>query len=242
MKRRFSSLSAMAGLAMILSIGISVCPSAATAGGPSVDSLLGIDQPDCCHVIDLLVRNRARRFAGHGTPASNDILGAPLPGDIELVGVHLVADGAIGQGPIIQVSFRNTSRCAVHNFQISAVGVFERIHPHAPCRSIRIPCINAGETKCIEMQLPARCMTMGPLGGQQLPFDTLVVALDSLDELIECNELNNVAIIKRAEIPVLVAQAPAATAVAPQTTNPVAAGPSGAGPSGGVDGGGGVYQ
>ena len=60
---------------------------------------------------------------------------------------------------------------------------------------------------------------MGLRGGPLTPFDTLVVALDSLDELVECNELNNVAIVRRAEIPVLAAAAPA-TAVAPVTIDP----------------------
>ena len=56
MKRRIRSLSAMAGLmfAMCLSTGVNL--QTAAAGGPSVDSVLGIDQPDCCHVIDLLAR------------------------------------------------------------------------------------------------------------------------------------------------------------------------------------------
>jgi hypothetical protein len=181
--------------------------------------VLGIDQPDCCHVIDLLMRNRARRFAGHGAPVGIDVLGAPQPGDLELQAVHLVSDGAAGQGPVLQVSFRNNSQCAVRDFQISLVGVLDRITPHSPCRSIRIPCIDAGATKCINIQLPARCMTMGPRGGPFAPFDTLVVALDSLDELIECNELNNVTIVRRAEIPLPVAEAPA-TAAAPSTTDP----------------------
>lgn len=233
MFQRNFCLPAMAGLLVVLSIGISLSPQTAAAGGPSVDSVLGIDQPSCHHVIDLLVRNRARRYAGHASPTPVDVLGAPLPGDLELTGVHLVSDGAIGQGPVFQISFRNTSRHVVSDFRISAVGVLERITPHSPCRSIRIPCINAGETKCIEMQLPARCMSMGPYGGQQAPFDTLIVAIDSLDELVECNELNNVAIIKRCEIPAVAVEAPA-TAVAPRSTDPGTADPNQAAPNGGA--------
>jgi hypothetical protein len=225
MKRRIRSLSVMAGLMFAMYLGVGLKLQTAAAGGPSVDAVLGIDQPDCCHVIDLLARNRARRFAGHAQPVGIDVLGGlPTPGDLELLEVNLVCDavvgqGAVGQGPVFQVSFRNTSQCAVQDFQISVVGVLERISVHSPCRSIRVPCINAGETKCIEIQLPARCMTLGLRGGPLTPFDTLVVALDSFDELVECNELNNVAIVRRAEIPVLAAAAPA-IAVAPVTIDP----------------------
>ncbi len=235
MKQTHRSLSALTALMLTLSLASSLLPRIATAGGPSVDAVLGIDQPDCFHVIDLLIRNRARRFAGHATPVGIDMLGAPLPGDLELLEVSLVADGAVGQGPIFQVSVRNTNRCVIRDFQISLVGLLERITPFSPCRSIRIPCINAGETKCIEIQLPARCMTMGPRSGPLAPFDTLVVAVDSLDEIIECNELNNVAILKRGAIKLFVATVPVAAAtpgeIAPGDVTPNAALPNGTAPS-----------
>ncbi len=231
MQRSTFTLSVIAGLTLALGVSIGWNPQIATADGPSVDTLLGIDQPDCYHIIDLLARNRARRFSGHAAPVGGNVLGSlPLPGDLELLEVHLISDGAVGQGPVFQVSFRNTSRWPVHNFQISVVGVLERITPDSPCRSIRIPCINAGETKCMEIQLPVRCMALGRYGGPLAPFDTLVVALDSFDELVECNELNNVAIVRRADIQVLVAAAPA-TAVPPSTTDPNVAGPKVAGPN-----------
>ena len=116
-------LSAVAGLMFALSLCHVASAQTAAATGPSVDSVLGIDQPDCCHVIDLLMRNRARRLAGHGAPVGIDVMGAPQPGDLELQEVQLVSDGAAGQGPVFQVSFRNNSQCAVRDFQISLVGV-----------------------------------------------------------------------------------------------------------------------
>jgi hypothetical protein len=242
MTRKNCILWALSGLMLPITLGIALAPSPAPAAELNMDTLLGIDQPGCCHVIDLLVHNRARRLRGHATPAGIDVLGGQ-PGDLELLCVNLVCDGAPGQGPRFHISMRNNSRWAVHRFQVSVVGVLERITPHSPCRSLRVDCIGAGETKCIEIQLPARCMSMGPHGGQLLPFDTLVVAIDSFDELVECNELNNVAVLPRGQIePAAVesagAAAPATAPAGPSTTNPGAApAPGGAAPEGAAPGG-----
>ena len=48
-------------------------------------------------------------------------------------------------------------------------------------------------------------MSMGPSGSETAACDTLVIALDSFDEWIESNELNNVLILRRCEVPEVVA-------------------------------------
>ncbi|MCP4509264.1 MAG: hypothetical protein GY826_23065 [Fuerstiella sp.] len=60
----------------------------------------------------------------------------------------------------------------------------------------------------VQVQLPVTCMLMG-VPGQQVPFDTLIVAADSFDELLECDELNNVQVLTRADIPLQVVAAAA---------------------------------
>lgn len=215
MKTTLLNLSASAALTFMFSLTVGSAPSTSAAADPALDAVLGLNHPSSCHVIDLLMHNRLRKSMGHETdvlPVVPFGFAGPRPGDLELLEVHLVTDSDGTLGPIFQVSFRNTSEYAVRDFRISIVGVLCRIEPTSPCTMITIPCINAGETKCVEIQLPATAMTMGLSGSQPAPFDTLVVALDSMDELLECNELNNVAILKRGEIGLLVAETPAVTA------------------------------
>jgi hypothetical protein len=226
MKRTTFNMSAVAVLTFVFALNVSVAPKTSSAADPNLDAVLGLNHPDCCHVIDLLMHNRFRQSMGHGItsipgmPMPYPVAG-PQPGDLELLEVNLVTDGSGTQGPVYQVSFRNTNRFPAHNLQISIVGVLCQIEPTSPCTMVTVPCINAGETKCIEIQLPLTALAMGPNGAQPLPFDTLIIALDSFDELIECNELNNVAILKRAEIGLLVVETPTTpTTVEPGTTAP----------------------
>jgi len=227
MKTTICQLTALALPAVAMLLGTGGMPQTSSASELAMDSVLGIDQPDARHVIDLLMQNRHRSAFAHGAavgtmPAGpvHRVVAQPQLGDLELLEVRLVAEGAGTRGPVYQVSFRNTSQFALRHFRISIVGVLCRIDPTSPCRRLTIPCIEAGETKCIEIELPARAMSMHSHGVGPAPFDTLIVALDSLDEFMECNELNNVSIMKRAEIGLLVAEAAAPAAPAPTPTAP----------------------
>lgn len=216
MNRTACRLSALSALTFVFSLGVGAMPKAASAAPPILDSVLGFDQPDCCHVIDLLMRNRICKSMGllPGTPLPHLASTSQL-GDLVLLDVHLVAEGDAAQGPVYQVSFRNAGQCAIRDFRISVVGVLCRITPTSPCRMVNVSCIEAGETKCVEIQLPTTAMAMGTFATQPQPFDTLIVAIDSFDELVECNESNNVAILKRAEIALVIADGPANPAAAP---------------------------
>lgn len=182
--------------------------------------VLGLPTSYCGHVIDLLNTNRLRQetgFTGDGEVFLPHLTAGLKPGDLELLCVHLVCEGDACKGPIFQIGMRNNSCVPIGNFKVSVVGVLCQIDVHSPAATVCIPRMEAGEETQIQIQLPATCMCMG-LVGQQAAFDTLIVALDSYDELLECDELNNVQILKRAEIGVLVAQAPA---VAPAPADPV---------------------
>ncbi len=185
--------------------------------------VLGIPTSFCGHVIELLNNNRLRRqtgLIGEGEIFLPHLTAGLKPGDLELMCVHLVCDGDAVKGPVFQISMKNSSCVPIGNFKVSIVGVLCQIDVHSPTATICIPRMEPGEVRQIQIQLPLTCMCMGP-ATQPVPFDTLVVALDSYDELLECDELNNVQILKRAEIGLLVAEAPApAPAPAPATVEP----------------------
>ena len=200
-------------------------PAATAAADPGSAQVLGLGRFDCGHVIDLLLHNAARRQRGmrglHVTP-EDALLGAPVAGDLKLLDVHLAAPATGDCGPVFQVRVHNDSEVAASRFHITAVAVLGHIQPHAPCTTLAVACLKPDEIGCFQLRLPLAAQGMGRLDGQPLPFNQLVVAIDSFDELVECDELNNVAILKRAEIALLEAEpsqpaAPAAPAVPPST-------------------------
>lgn len=193
--------------------------------------VLGMPTSHCGHVIDLLMHNQMRRQAGHSLAGAPQVQLPHLsvgmaPGDLELLCVHLVSEGDTCRGPIFQISMRNNSQIPIGNFRISLVGFVGQIHIHAPTAIVAVGRMEAGEETQIRIQLPMTCMALGSVG-QTVPFDTLVVAIDSFDELLECNELNNVQILARAEIPMLVT----ATVPVVSGTTPGAAGPAQSAPA-----------
>ena len=198
---------------------------------PRTSQILGVPESHCGHVIDLLIRNRMRQQSGAvGTELAPGLLLSRPPsanqfGDLELVDVYLVTDGGPGIGPVIQVTVQNTSAITVGNFQISIVGVLGQIHAHCPTSRGTVTQIPAGTIVSFQLQLPASAMAMGFQGQPTAPFDTVVVAIDSFDELMEANELNNVRIIRRGELvpltPAIVTEVVTST-VTPATPPPSA--------------------
>jgi len=123
----------------------------------------------------------------------------PLPaGDLELLGLVQIGE-APGNCPIYRISFRNNSPVAARNFRVSLIGAVGRVEFDSAVISVDIDEIAAKATMTTELTLPVAALAIGP-PGRQAPFDTLVVALDSFDELPETDEMNNVASFKRGEI------------------------------------------
>ena len=194
--------------------------------------LLGVPESHCGHVIDLLITNRMRQQAGAvGAELAPGLLLSRPPsanqfGDLELADVNLVSDGGPGSGPIIQVTVRNAGAFTVGNFQISIVGVLGQIHAHCPTSCGMVTQIPAGTVASFQLQLPASAMAIGFPGQPTAPFDTVVVAVDSFDQLLEANELNNVRIIRRGELvpllptPVAEVVTTTVTEVAPAQSSP----------------------
>ena len=187
---------------------VGTAPQPFNADHLRTSQVLGIPTSYCGHVIDLLMTNRMRQSFGNAVNHAASVY-APhfsvgrTPGDLELLRVQLVSDGDPCNGPVFDISMRNNSQIPIGNFRISVVGVLGRIHMHSPTATIHIPRIEAGCETQVQVQLPVTCMSMGA-PGQQVPFDTLIVAVDSFDELMECDERNNVQILTRADVPLLV--------------------------------------
>jgi hypothetical protein len=193
--------------------------------------VLGFPTSHCGHVIDLMMTNRMRQQTNQvGTPEiylPHMTVGTKT-GDLELLCVNLVCDGDHCKGPVFQIGMRNNSTVPIGNFQVSLVGVLGQIHVHSPTMTVRIDRMECGEEKHVQVQLPVTCMSMHCATGTAA-FDSLVVALDSYDELLECNELNNIQILKRCDIGVLVTEtvvvAPTEVAPGPAPVAPVPAAP-----------------
>ncbi|MCP4507749.1 MAG: hypothetical protein GY826_15330 [Fuerstiella sp.] len=222
---------AVPGLSPTAPIGTALQP--VNAGHIRASQDPGIPTSHCGHVINLLMTNRMRQSFGNAgnvaAPAYAPYLRAgQSPGDLQLLCVHLVCDGDAAKGPVFQISLKNNSNVPIGNFRISVVGVLGRIHMHSPTATITVPRMEAGCETQLQVQLPVTCMSLG-ISGQLVPFDTLIVAVDSFDEWLECDELNNVQILKRAEIPLLVV-ATVAPPVAAETV-PVQPAPEAAVPS-----------
>lgn len=180
---------------------------------------LGIPTSNCRHVIDLMMTNRMRQQTNQvGTPEIYlpHLTVGTKTGDLELLCVNLVSDGDHCQGPVFQIGMRNNSTVAIGNFKVSLVGIVGQIQMHSPTMTVTIDRMECGEEKHIQVQLPVTCMSI-PCAGGEAAFDSLVVAVDSCDELLECNELNNIQVLKRCDISLLVAEtaAPAPVEVAP---------------------------
>lgn len=149
------------------------------------------------------------------------------PGDLELTSVGMVADGLADKGPVYRITLRNNSTISAHHFRVSLIATLGEITPTSPVVSMNIEELAAGAVGTIDVQLPHGVMALGPQG-QPGPFTTLVAAIDSFDELIETDELNNVATFTRGEIAVIETAVEAPAAAGPAAGAPAAAAPAAA--------------
>lgn len=166
---------------------------------------------DCNHVINLLLRKRSFLQFGGGIvqPAPvvhhgfyGDHIVQPELSDLELVSVGMVNPGDLDNAPIYGITISNHGKVEICNFHISAVAVLGQIEEFSPTTTVRVEKICPGESITIEVQMPFAALAMGNCGHRN-PFDTLVVAIDAFDRVLECNEINNILILKRTAITVV---------------------------------------
>jgi DNA gyrase inhibitor GyrI len=156
------------------------------------------------------------------------IIGDPVAGDLELVEVSMISDASPEQGPLYQVTLKNNSRINAEHFRVSIVAVLGEIAEDSPSVTVNVDGIGAGETATLQIQMPLTVMQLGPQGAEAVAFDTMVVAIDSFDELMESNEVNNVATFNRADVKLIEVtttvtadESPAAVQQAPADEAPV---------------------
>lgn len=228
-----TSFQRLAGLALVLA----TFASSAVDAGPATALLHSTGDAHCQHIVDLLMRygtsNNAHRMA---VPFGNSLILGDSVGDLELVSVTMTDAGNDAAGPTIAVAIRNNSERHVTSFGVSVAAVLGRIHPLSPSKTCTVKKICAGETLEVQLQLPVECLAMGRslhAGANVLAFNKLVVAIDSFDELVECNESNNIQVLDRTQIPVAVV-VPTVTEESPPTPDAVV--PSSPGSTGAAPG------
>ena len=169
---------------------------------------------DCTHVINLLARKYDQeRFGGgiikpapivHRGPFSDHVV-QPQLSDLELVSVCLADAGDVDHAPTYAIKIAKHGTVDICHFKVSAVAALCKIHQFCPTTTIRIDKICPGESITVEVVMPFASLAMGDCNHRN-PFDTLIVAIDAFDQVVECNELNNILILKRTAIVVAEAQ------------------------------------
>jgi hypothetical protein len=163
-----------------------------------VNQVLGVPSSFCGHVIDRLMENQMRQhFGNRGYNTGPAILlpGMPVPlqaVDVQLRSVQLISDTNGVQGPVFLMTLQNQSSIPVGDFRVTLVAVTGTIQTFSPSITGSVQRVDAGAVVQFQLQLPV------------CHFDTLVVSIDSFDELPECDELNNVQILSQSDIPLVV--------------------------------------
>ena len=179
------------------------------------------------------------RLHEEGFPAIFDIPEplpfAPIPapfGDLELLSVGMISDAADQAGPMYRITIRNNSPLPADHFEVSLIAVLGELTRSSPVATAHIDRIGANAVGHIDIQLPNGVMAMGP-AGSLAPFQTLIAAVDSFDEMAETTEENNVMTLSRVGISVVevaTTTTTAAPAAAPAAALAPAAGVAGPAP------------
>ncbi len=201
----------MKRLLFILSLMLTrsvLMPSPACAEGnlaPQMNQSTG----RCDHVISMMlkhgVNNRFDRSEASRLLQSTSTLLNGLPpselGDLDLVQVSQLASAA-NCGPRIAVQLMNRSHRKVERFHVTAVAVLGHICPDSPSATFEVAELEAGAILEVQLQLPIEAFAMGNRNGTPLGFQTLVVAIDSFDALLESDESNNIRAWSASDLPV----------------------------------------
>lgn len=162
----------------------------------------------CGHVISMMlkygVNNRFDRSEASRLLQSITVLPNGLPtsevGDLDIVQVSRL-NSAANCGPRVAVQLMNCSNRKVGRFHVTAVAVFGHIRHDSPNASLEVAEIEAGAIVEVQLQLPIEAYAMGNRNGTPIGFQTLIVAIDSYDVLLESDESNNVRALNANELP-----------------------------------------
>lgn len=183
------------------------CGPLSVAKAEDVDLRRLLHGPDRCdHVISLLLRHGVNNDADIATPnnAFHPLGPVAIPaadlGDLQLISIARHGAIADGCGPAFDLVIKNCSTRDVCGSRVTIVGLFGRIHPTSPNVTARIDSIPAGQAVQVTVTLPIECLAMGNLNGQMIAFNRVLVAVDSFDQFMECNEANNLRVFDAGSI------------------------------------------
>ena len=124
--------------------------------------------------------------------------------DVQLVKVERVDDGfqELDLGPMVRVSIRSN----VHLYRAFDVtvmaGLDGKVFGNSPAATVRIDGIAASELVEVDVRLPASANAIAyDKFGQPIAADSLFSIVDSRNEILELNEVNNVGSVRRYETP-----------------------------------------
>jgi hypothetical protein len=124
--------------------------------------------------------------------------------DLELINVEMVngGDREAGRGPSFKVTVRNTGKRNLEKFLVSLVACKDaQIDSNSVHASTTVDELAAGAETSIFVTLPLEAMSLGrDAQGRQMPYKSLVAAVDSDERISEGNEENNLALIDRTSI------------------------------------------
>ena len=156
----------------------------------------------------------------------NPVTPFPMPafGDLELVGVGMVADMNEQSGPVYRVTLKNSSHLPVIGVRVSLIAVLGKLDHTSPVVTTVVKEIAPGGIATIDVSMPVAVMQLGPETARA-PFETLIASIDSFNELPETSEFNNVVTVVRSNI-ALIESAQSTTTTT--TVEGAAAAPAGA--------------
>jgi len=124
--------------------------------------------------------------------------------DLELVDVRMLDAGKTNeQGPRYRVSFRNNGSTAIDQpFNITMMAATEmQVEEGLPQTLVRIGSIPTGQTKFVDVRLPATVFNMnGETEGRPTQFSKLLVFIDRDEEISDVNRDNNLAGLDKSDI------------------------------------------
>lgn len=142
-------------------------------------------------------------FGGHYDVA--DVVEAGI--DVQFTSIRQLdaGDPAKNLAPAYRVWFTNNTDADINQpFDISILASnTQTLTQNLPYSAVRVNGIAALETTYVDIRLPIEAMTMNTSGGQAGPYAYLHTIIDSQNELVETNKVNNYAVFARQDIPML---------------------------------------
>jgi hypothetical protein len=191
---------------------------------PGEPLLSAFDPPEgASHVVNLVARYGAPGLTRplQGTMVTSTPQG-PVEftldelGDVVLVNVEELPVADPVCAPTFVVTLSNSSFRVLRDLDVSIVAILGPLTPDDPTTTVRLAEIPAGTTVEVNVTLPVEALAMGRNGAMAVGFQKLLVAVDSRDRFAEVDEVNNLRLLARVNVPQrIVTEATTGTAPTP---------------------------